>query len=77
MIQHHLDVDPKKKPRKQKVRKMSIERKEAAHAEVCKLLDANVIREVIHMEWLANPVLVKKNNNKWRMCVDFTDLNKP
>ena len=30
-----------------------------------------------HPEWLANPVLVKKkNNNMWRMCVDYTDLNK-
>jgi hypothetical protein len=32
---------------------------------------------VYHPEWLANPVLVlKKNNNGWRMCVDYTDLNK-
>ena len=28
-----------------------------------------------HPEWLANPVLVKKSNGKWRMCVDFTSLN--
>jgi hypothetical protein len=35
-----------------------------------------VIREINHPEWLANPVLVKKSNGKWRMCVDFTDLNK-
>jgi hypothetical protein len=26
--------------------------------------------------WLANTVPVKKKNGKWRMCVDFTDLNK-
>jgi hypothetical protein len=32
---------------------------------------------VYHPEWLANPVLVlNKNNNEWRMCVDYTDLNK-
>ena len=38
---------------------------------------AGFIKEVYHPEWLANPVLVlKKNNNKWRMCVDYTDLNK-
>jgi hypothetical protein len=36
-----------------------------------------LIREVFHPEWLANPVLVcKKNTDKWRMCVDYTDLNK-
>jgi hypothetical protein len=34
------------------------------------------IREVYHPEWLANPVLVKKKNGKWRMCVDYTSLNK-
>ena len=34
------------------------------------------MREVFNPEWLANVVMVKKNNGKWRMCVDFTDLNK-
>ena len=37
---------------------------------------ANFIKEVYHPDWLANPVLVKKKNGKWRMCVDYTDLNK-
>ena len=37
---------------------------------------AGFIREVYHPNWLANVVLVKKANGKWRMCVDFTDLNK-
>ena len=43
--------------------------------EVNKLLAANFIREVYYLEWLANIVMVKKANGKWRMCVDFTDLN--
>ena len=34
------------------------------------------IREVYYPDWLANVVMVKKANGKWRMCVDFTDLNK-
>ena len=37
---------------------------------------AGFIREVYYPEWLANVVLVKKASGKWRMCVDFTDLNK-
>ena len=37
---------------------------------------AGFIREVYYLDWLANGVLVKKANGKWRMCVDFTDLNK-
>ena len=40
-----------------------------------KLLAVNFIREVYYPEWLANIVMVKKANGKWRMCVDFTDLN--
>ena len=43
--------------------------------EVNKLLIANFIREVYHPEWLANIVMVKKANGKWRMCVDYTNLN--
>ena len=37
---------------------------------------AKFIREVYYPDWLANVVMVKKANGKWRMCVDFTDLNK-
>ena len=44
--------------------------------EVEKLLEVDFIREVFYPEWLANVIMVKKNNDKWRMCVDFTDLNK-
>ena len=44
--------------------------------EVNKLLATKFIREVHYPEWLANVVMVKKANGKWRMCVDFTDLNQ-
>lgn len=44
--------------------------------EVCKLLEVGFIREVKYTTWLANMVMVKKSNGKWRMCTDFTDLNK-
>ena len=40
------------------------------------MLKANFIREVYYPDWLANIVMVKKANEKWRMCVNFTDLNK-
>ena len=43
--------------------------------EVNQLLTANFIKEVYYPEWLANVVMVKKENRNWRMCVDFTDLN--
>ena len=40
------------------------------------MLEAKAIREVHYPEWLANTVVVKKKSGKWRVCVDFTDLNK-
>ena len=43
--------------------------------EVNKLLATNFIKEVYYLEWLANVIMVKKANRKWRMCVDFMDLN--
>ena len=44
--------------------------------EVDRLLEADFIREVFYPDWLANVVMVKKSNSKWRMCIYFTDLNK-
>ena len=35
-----------------------------------------MIKEVDYPEWLANVVIVQKKNGKWRVCVDYTDLNK-
>ena len=43
--------------------------------EVERLLEVDFIREVFYLDWLANVVMVKKNNDKWRICVDFTNLN--
>jgi hypothetical protein len=65
------------KPKKQRQRKISEDRILAAKAKVQRLLEANVIREVKYSKWLANIVLVPKKNRKMRMCIDFTDLNKP
>ena len=72
---HELNPDPSYKPVKQKRRKLGPERARAVNGEVSRLLKAGLIIEVQYSEWLANPV-VKKKNGKWRVCVDFTDLNK-
>ena len=52
------------------------ERDNAIKEEVQKLTTAQFIREVYYLDWLVNVVMVKKTNGKWRMCVDFTNLNK-
>jgi hypothetical protein len=76
VIEHSLNVDPTVRPRKQKLHKMLDDKAEGARNEVKRLLSAGVIKEVTYPEWLANTVMVKKANGKWRMCIDFTDLNK-
>ena len=58
------------------LRHQGAERSAAASEEVQKLLAAGFIRECQYTEWLANVVLVRKQTGAWRMCVDFTDLNK-
>ena len=77
LIEYALKVDPKATPKKERLRCFSPDKREAIKKELAKLLAAGFIKEVYHPDWLANPVLVqKKNNNEWRMCVDYTDLNK-
>jgi hypothetical protein len=76
VIVHKLMVDPNHKPVKQRRLSFAPERNQAITEEVQKLLQVGFIQEVNYPEWLANVVLVKKSSGKWRMCVDFTDLNK-
>ena len=76
VITHRLNTNPSFKPVKQKRRSFAPERQKAINEEVGKLLQAEAIREVEYPEWLANVVLVKKANGKWRLCIDFTDINK-
>ena len=76
VIQHKLNVNPEWKPVQQRRRTFAPEQDQAVAEEVTKLLMAGFIREVYYPEWLANVVRVKKANGKWRMCVDFIDLNK-
>ena len=75
-VEHSLDLDSKARPVKQRLRRFTQDQKEAIRAEVTRLLATGFIREVTHPDWLANPVIVKKKNSEWRMCVDYTDLNK-
>ena len=76
VISHCLNIDPSRKPVMQKRRAMDTEHYQALKEEVDKLLSNDFIKESFYPSWLANPVLVKKPNGKWRTCLDFTDLNK-
>ncbi|XP_071901052.1 uncharacterized protein [Coffea arabica] len=59
---HHLNVDPRFKPVKQKKRSFAPERNEVIKKEVRKLLESKIILAVYYPTWLTNPVLVKKED---------------
>ena len=69
VIVHRLNVNPTSSSIKQKKRVFAPERDKA-------ITEEGFIREVYYPGWLANVVMVKKDNGKWRMCVDFTDFNR-
>jgi len=73
---HRLTMDLQVRPICQRRRKFNDERRLVIGQETQKMLDVGHIREIQYLEWLANTVLVKKANGKWRMCVNFTYLNK-
>jgi hypothetical protein len=76
VIEHKLDIHPSYKPIKQKKRRYTPKRCETIRQEVNKLLEVGFIRPVDYPNLLANPVLVEKSNGSWRLCIDYTSLNK-
>jgi hypothetical protein len=76
VAEHSLDIRAGARPVKQPLRRFDEEKRRAIGEEIHKLMAAGFVKEVFHPEWLANPVLVKKKGGKWRMCVDYTSLNK-
>ena len=76
VAKHALKIRLGSRPIKQCLRRFSEEKRRLIGEEIAKLLVAGFIKEVYHLEWLSNPVLVKKKSGKWRMCVDYTSLNK-
>jgi len=55
---------------------MGKEKRQAARVEAEKLLKVGFIQEAHYTTWLSNVVMAKKSNGKWRMCTNYTDLNK-
>jgi hypothetical protein len=72
VAEHSLDILSHSCVVQQRLLLFDEERRRAIGVELRKLLEAGFTKEVFHPTWLANPVLVKKKNGKWRMCVDYT-----
>jgi hypothetical protein len=82
LAEHALHVRPDAKLVKQLLWRFADDRRKAIWEEVARLLAASFIMEVLHLDWVPNPVLVEKKKDEpaivkiWRMCVDYTHLNK-
>nr|GEX50160.1 reverse transcriptase domain-containing protein [Tanacetum cinerariifolium] len=76
VAKHRLNIREGYSHVRQKKIGQAPERAKAIQVEVQKLVEAGIMREVYYHDWLYNPVMVKKHDGSWRMCVDFTDLNK-
>ncbi|GJW53790.1 reverse transcriptase domain-containing protein [Tanacetum coccineum] len=73
---HKLNECSHIKPIKHNKRGLGPDRNMAACKEIEELMKARILQKVKHQTWVANPVMVKKSDGGWRMCVDFTDINK-
>nr|GEV65189.1 reverse transcriptase domain-containing protein [Tanacetum cinerariifolium] len=76
VAEHRLNNREGYLPVRQKKRGQALERARAIQVEVQKVVEVRIMREVYYHDCLSNPVMVKKHDGSWRMCVDFTDLNK-
>src|SRR3954469_15449176 len=76
ITEHHLSTEPRLKPVKKFLRRFNDERRNTIGEEIARLLAAGFIMEVFYPEWLPTTVLPLKKNGTWRMCMDYTDLNK-
>ena len=72
---HRLNVIPSSRPIRQKVQCFYPNKQNIIQAKVDKLLAVGFIREVEYPYWLANVVVVPKKGRKWRVCVNYTNLN--
>ncbi|GJX62496.1 hypothetical protein Tco_0295396 [Tanacetum coccineum] len=76
IAEHELKTYPHIELRVQQKRSIAPDRRKVVKEEVAEWLKAGIVRRVRYPTWVANPVLVKKPDGSWRMCIDFKDLNK-
>jgi hypothetical protein len=76
VVENTLNIKPGSRLIKQGMRRFNQGKRRAMGKELSRLLATGFIKEVQHLDWIANPILVPKRNGKWWMCVDYTSLNK-
>eukprot|EP00253_Pinus_taeda_P017006 PITA_17006 len=73
---HHIYIEKDARPVRQPQRRLNPHLKEIVKAELQKLLDVNFIYPISDSKWVSPLVVVPKKNRKWRICVDYRELNK-
>lgn len=75
VVIHHLAIHPSSRPVAQRKQKVGEEKRVAIDEDVGKLFNDKFFTETKYSIWMANMVVVRKANNRWHMCVDFTYMN--
>lgn len=63
LAEHSLHVRPDARPVKQPLQRFADNRKKVISEEISRLLAAGFIMEVLHPDWLANPVMVENKDD--------------
>lgn len=72
---HKLNISPTSQPVEQNAQHFHPDSKKIIQAKVDKLLTTGFIIKVKYPHWFANMVVVPKKEGKWRVCVEYTNLN--
>jgi ribonuclease HI len=76
IVEHRLPLKSGFRPFQQRARQMKAEVLVEVKKEVEKMLEAGFIRTCRYAEWISSVVPVQKKDGRWRVCVDFRDLNR-
>jgi hypothetical protein len=76
IVEHRLPLKKGFRPFQQRAQQMKAEVLIEVKKEVEKMIEAGFIRPCRYAEWISSAVPMQKKDGRWRVCVDFRDLNR-